>query len=350
MSSAQAGQDSAVSPAARYTWKVVNLNAPFAARDGAGLLSYKDRLWLLGGWNPPDKVYFPKNCNNEVWSSPDGATWTLVKPNTFRDGAYDPAMDWEGRHTAGYVVHDGKMWIVGGDCNQGHYQPDVWNSDDGFHWTLVNDHVPWGQRVLHHTVEFAGKIWVMGGQTMPHFAASEPRTIFYNDVWCSEDGINWRQVTDNAAWEPRGMIGGSAVFNGRMWLLGGGTYDTPAVPKRKFFNDVWNSADGVRWERHVEHCPWQPRQYHEVAAFDGRLWVMEGAGVERNPDGGGNRNDVWCSADGINWSELLHTPWPPRHAASVAVHDKSLWMIAGNNMTPDVWKLCAGETSFSTRG
>ncbi len=53
----------------------------------------------------------------------------------------------------------------------------------------------------------------------------------------------------------------------------------------------------------------------------------------------GNQNDVWYSADGENWRELPGTPWKPRHAASVFVYDDALWMVAGNNMQPDVWKL-----------
>ena len=44
-------------------------------------------------------------------------------------------------------------------------------------------------------------------------------------------------------------------------------------------------------------------------------------------------------ADGVRWTELKDTPWKPRHAASVFVHDDALWMVAGNNMEPDVWKL-----------
>jgi hypothetical protein len=104
------------------------------------------------------------------------------------------------------------------------------------------------------------------------------------------------------------------------------------MPARKFFNDVWSTADGVRWEQHVEAAPWEPRQYHEVAVFDGRMWVLEG--YYR-----GNRNDVWYSADGVNWYEVPNTPWKPRHAASVFVHDGALWMVAGNNMESDVWKL-----------
>jgi len=129
--------------AAEYQWAKVTTKAAFAARDGAGALTFKGRKWLLGGWNPSDKKYFPRVCNNEVWSSRDGKVWTLVKPNTHLDRKFDSASDWEGRHTAGYAVFKNKMWIVGGDANQGHYQNDVLNSADGKKWTLVNKAVPW---------------------------------------------------------------------------------------------------------------------------------------------------------------------------------------------------------------
>ncbi|MDP6775773.1 MAG: hypothetical protein QGI83_03305, partial [Candidatus Latescibacteria bacterium] len=82
----------------------------------------------------------------------------------------NPQGPWEGRHAAGYVVYRDRMWIVGGDCNQKHYQNDVWSSADGVHWDLVNDSVPWAPRALHYTLAFDGRIWVIGGQTMPGFA------------------------------------------------------------------------------------------------------------------------------------------------------------------------------------
>jgi hypothetical protein len=307
-----------------YKWTCVTEEAAFAARDGAGALTFNDRMWLLGGWNPGDKVNFPKICNSEVWSSADGAVWNLEVLSA----------PWEGRHTAGYVVHDGKMWIVGGDCNQGHYQPDVWNTTDGVNWSLVNGNVPWGQRALHYTVAFKDKIWIMGGQTMPAFAPAEE--LFYNDVWCSTDGATWERLLEHAPWSVRGMVGGSVVFNDRIWLLGGGTYDTPKIPTRNFYNEVWSTADGINWEQHASG-PWASRQYHDVAVFDDKMWVMEGYSL-----GVGNRNDVWYSADGTNWHEVPDTPWAPRHAASVFVYDDALWMVAGNNMTPDVWKLVRG--------
>ena len=305
-----------------YEWTCVTEHAVFAARDGAGALAYNDRMWLLGGWNPGDKVHFPHICNSEVWSSTDGATWELEAL----------ASAWEGRHTAGYAVHDGRMWIVAGDCNQGHYQNDVWCSSDGVQWELVCERVPWAQRALHHTVAFAGMLWVMGGQTMPAYAGERER--FYNDVWCSGDGMDWSCVTEHAPWPHRGMIGGSAVLGGRMWLLGGGTYDTPSTPERLFYNDVWSTADGVHWQCHIEHAPWAPRQYHDIAVFDAKLWVLEGY----NRDSG-NRCDVWFSPDGVGWQELPETPWAPRHAASIFVYDDALWVVAGNNMEPDVWRL-----------
>lgn len=316
-----------------YRWVNVTSRAAFAPRDGAGALTFQGKMWLLGGWSPRDLKFFPRICNNEVWNSADGKDWTLIRPNTFLDTTFDPTADWEGRHTAGYAVFRDKMWIIGGDVNQGHYQSDVWNSADGKTWTLVNPDrpVPWAPRALHYTVVFRDAIWVFGGQTMPGFFPSAE--VFYRDAWKTTDGETWAEVKlEEPCWSPRGMIGGAAVLNDRVWILGGGTYDTPTTPARKFFNDVWSSADGSKWTRHTAEAPWAARQYHEVAAHDGRLWVLEGYS-------GANRNDAWYSADGLNWYEVPNTPWKPRHAASVFVFDGALWMVAGNNMESDVWKL-----------
>ena len=116
--------------------------------------------------------------------------------------------------------------------------------------------------------------------------------------------------------------------------LGGGTYDTATRPDRIFYNDVWRSKDGATWEQVADVTPWTPRQYHDVAVFDHKMWVMEGYYQE-----GGNRNDVWYSENGVTWQNVPNTPWAPRHAASVFVYDDALWMVAGNNMFPDVWQL-----------
>ena len=318
-----------------YKWIPVTDHATFPPRDGAGALVYDDKMWLIGGWNPGDKITNPihSDCNNEVWNSVDGIAWSLIKPNTHLDDRFDPTTDWEARHTAGYAVHQAKMWIVGGDPLLGHYQFDVWNSGDGLTWNWVNQDapVPWGPRVLHHTVAFKDRIWVIGGQTLPQFAPAAER--FFNDVWCSTDGVEWTCVLPEAPWSPRGLIGGSAVFQDRLWLIGGGTYETDSRPYTGT-PEVWSTADGVRWECHARNAPWLPRVYHDVAVFDGKLWLLEGQRI-----GPGNGNDVWFSADGKNWEELPGTPWANRHAASVFIYHEALWMMAGCHMGRDIWKL-----------
>jgi hypothetical protein len=50
-----------------YDWISVNDSLPFHAKDGAGLLSFKNKMWLLGGWDPP--FHEPTYTHNEVWSS-----------------------------------------------------------------------------------------------------------------------------------------------------------------------------------------------------------------------------------------------------------------------------------------
>lgn len=313
----------------RYRWECVLQEAPFAARDGGGAVVLDGRMWLLGGWNPTDQAHFPNDCNSEVWGSRNGRDWQIACP----------AAPWEKRHTAGYVAHRGRMWVVGGDPIQGHYQPDVWSSADGVQWTRATERAPWGDRVLHHTVAHDGRIWVMGGQKisqrvkghLPNWTAPAEE-VFHNDVWCSEDGALWTRVIEHAPWSGRGLIGGAAVKDGFIWLLGGGHY------YEEYYPEVWRSADGASWEQVSALTPWYPRTYHDVAVFDDRLWVMEGLSKPT-----GNRNDAWYSNDGLNWYEVPETPWPARHAASVYVHAGALWMMAGNQSGAtcrnDVWRL-----------
>ena len=194
--------------------------------------------------------------------------------------------------------------------------------------------MPWRPRGLHYTLVHRDKIWIMGGQTLPPTVKVEER--FYRDIWNTSDGVHWKQIVPQEPyWSTRGMISGSTVFKNRMWMLGGGTYDTPTKPKRTFYNEVWSSVDGITWTLHVESAPWDPRQFHSVAIFDDRMWVLTG-----NYKPGFLMNDVWYSADGVNWYEVPGTPWSIRHAVSVFVHDNALWMTGGPTSRPaDVWKL-----------
>ena len=286
----------------------------FRPRDGAGLLSFQGRLWLLGGWNPDDL----NGTYNHVWSSVDGLNWSLVTEGP-----------WEGRHTAGWLVFNGRMWVIGGDNNRGHYQNDVWSSGDGVSWQLVTDSPPWANRVAPQVHAFKDRIWLLGG-VQALSGISEERA--FNDVYSSIDGATWMLETPQAPWRKRGLTLGGVVFRDCLWVIGGGRY-TP----RTYENDVWSSADGVQWKLEVAHAPWAPRQYQSATVFDGKIWVMAGS-VESATSG---TNDVWYSADGIYWVQLTDTPWPARHATSVVAHDTALWLVAGSStkLYNDVWAL-----------
>jgi concanavalin A-like lectin/glucanase superfamily protein/galactose oxidase-like protein/Kelch motif protein len=241
----------------------------------------------------------------------------------------DIVAPWERRHDAGYAVLNDKMWIVGGDNNTGHYQNDVWCSADGVNWEQVTDNVLWANRATHYVLVFNDRLWLMGGQEI--FESSTP-VVAYNDVWSSADGANWQLETPAAAWSPRGLILGNVVFRGRMWVIGGGQYDV-----RTFNNDVWSSADGINWKLILEQAPWSPRQFHSITVFDNKIWVLAGGTAENQ----GGLNDVWYSTDGEQWTQLAAAPWIARHAATAITHNNFLWLIGGSDQycDNDVWKM-----------
>ena len=354
-------------------WAQIQKSAAWGPRDGAGGIVHDGKMWLIGGWN--GARWRPATAN-DVWSSKDGITWVNEKPNTYLDPAkFDRTRDWEGRHFAGYASHAGKMWIVGGDPVSGFYQTDVWSSADGKKWARVDIHtttprtivdttvgspnfgkrVLWegwkpveesqfGLRTFHVTGVFAGKLWLMGGQRLQTFVDPDwpgaPSKSF-NDVYTSVDGATWTSVpTEGPIWEPRGIVSGVVEHRGKMWLIGGGLHDDAlgGHPDREYRNDVWSTADGRHWEKQPEAAPFTARIWHDVAVFDGMLWVINGY------DGRENCADAYYSPDGANWYDAS----PPssfvgRHAGTSWVHDGALYVGAGNAIGKtwhaDVWRL-----------
>jgi hypothetical protein len=292
----------------------------YLPRDGAGALVFQNQVWLLGGWNPGNAL----DTTNEVYVSSDGANWNFVN-----------RAPWERRHMAGWLVYNGRMWVVGGDNNTGHYQNDVWSSADGINWVQETGSVPWANRATQITTVFNGQMWYMGGEQIDSPDNGEVGGA-YHDVYSSRDGRTWTQVTPGAAWSPRGIIIGNVVYEGKMWIIGGGTYDD-----RTYLNDVWNSTDGATWNLVNQSAPWAGRQFHNIALFDNKMWVIAGSTALSE----GGSTDVWYSTDGVNWTNLPGPPWTYRHAASVFTFQNALWLANGSSAAVynDVWKLTYAE-------
>ena len=84
------------------------------------------------------------------------------------------------------------------------YYNDVWSSPDGRSWTRETEHAPWAPRAGAAAVVKDGYIYLLGGEDgficTPQTQRCPP---YYNDVWRTRNGRDWEQVTAAAAWSPR---------------------------------------------------------------------------------------------------------------------------------------------------
>ncbi len=321
---------SPVQPAepAALNWVKVTDDAGWQARDSQGELVYRDRLWIFGGWfnsyeAPP----------RDVWSSADGATWTEVTKSA----------PWIHSDLSMSITFQDRMWFMGGWYNgrlEGHSASNqVWSSTDGVDWEQATDDAGWSPRIASALVVFKDRMWILGGTENYYFGDS---SSLKNDVWSSADGQTWDLVTADAGWSPRAYHQ-AAVLNDKLYVFGGGNY----VPEYEVLNDVWVTEDGEHWEQLTAAAPWSPRIWFSSAVYRDRMWVIGGA--SKPGESWQNWGDVWYSQDGVNWTELkTETTWKERHEHSVFVFQDKLWVAGGHAqpLTSDVWSLEIPEDWF----
>jgi len=138
---------------------------------------------------------------------------------------------------------------------------------------------------------------------------------YYNDVWNSGDGVKWNRVAEHCAWAER-CNPSALAFDGKMWLIGGGIID------RQNYNDAWYSADGINWKQASDKIASQPVFGYSAIAFDGKMWLV---GANRN---GLFKSAMLVSSDGENWKEE-DAPWSPRGGVATCVYDERLFMTGG---------------------
>lgn len=298
-------------------WEGRSSHAQFAPRH-AEAVDFNGFVWVIGG--AATNGFVPGNGDtNEVWRTADGLNWTNIGPT---GPVFSPR---DGHRT---VVFNNQIWLIGGWENpsggSGTRYNDVWSTADGTSWTQ-HATPPFSPRVGHEVVAYAGRLWVIAGNTASGWV---------NDVWSSADGETWRSETSNAAFSPRGSHQ-VVVFNNAMWLVAGG--DSNGL------SDAWSSIDGVTWTPRAS--PGFPaRTWHSAAVANGRLYVSGGASSD-NYETGVRYNDVWSTADGATWRQ--DTPaagFSPRTLAPFVVRDNELWLIGGFGIAfhDDVWRSTDG--------
>jgi hypothetical protein len=300
-------------------WVQATPEAAWQPRDSCGEVAYNGHLWLMGGWF--DSYSAPPR---DVWRSSDGVQWELVTREA----------PWLHSDLPTTLVFQDRMWLMGGWYNgrlpDASASNQVWASANGAEWEQVTGAAGWSPRLGAAGVVFRGKMWLLGGvEKYYHGTDADLR----NDVWCSEDGREWRQVTAEAPWSPRAYHG-LLAFDDKLWVFGGGNY----LPEYYAQNDVWCSSDGVRWTCVTETAPWSPRMWFSAVVYRQRMWVL--GGWSNHPSR--NWNDVWHTQDGAQWERLeTESIWSPRHEHSTYVLQNRLWVAGGMvpPLTNDVWSL-----------
>lgn len=308
----------AACPVIAQTWNLETKAAQWQPRDSQGQLVFNNSMWILGGW-------FTSNAAppRDVWRSNNGKDWELVTADA----------PWKHSDFPMAVAFKKRMWMMGGWYNgrlPGHEAGnEIWSSQDGAQWKSEGK-AAWSPRLAGAIVEFKNKLWIFGGSENYYFGDEKS---LKNDVWVSKDGKSWTRVLENAPWAPRAYHQ-VAVFKGKLYLMAGGNY-TPAYQAR---NDVWVSEDGKNWKQLTEKAPWHERLWFTSAVYRDRLWIL--GGWSNSPSK--NWDDAWYTEDGVKWTQYKSgQAWKERHAQATFVFDDKLWI--GGGMTPplvnDVWSL-----------
>lgn len=143
-------------------------------------------------------------------------------------------------------------------------------------------------RIGFEMVEFQGMYWFMGGET------ADQSNAVHNDIWNSIDGVNWNKVVTQAAWSGRSHFN-LFEFNNALWIIGGENHN-PA----QLLNDVWKSNDGVTWIRVTQKGPWPTRKMPNVTVQNNKMYLIGG----HTTAAWTVYQDIWESGDGVNWKKV----------------------------------------------
>lgn len=225
--------------------------------------------------------------------------------------------DFSGRYDHTCTAFNGKLFLIGGDNRPN--KDEIWSSDDGINWSMVPTSDRFEPRKEHKVVVFNDKLWLIGGEVEDNAK---------NDIWNSEDGNTWNKVTSNAAFSERAAFS-LVSFKGKLWMHGG----TKLHEDFKF--ETWSSTDGEHWtQEQNSNFPTRRRYNHTTLVYKDEIWIIGGYS-------NGLKKDVWNSDDGVNW-ELLenNNSFDVRNEHTATVYDNKIWIIGGtttgSELTNDV--------------
>ena len=237
--------------------------------------------------------------NLGVWHSDNGIAW--ISDTSF------------GSERRGHSVTEfnGDLFLIGGADNDDNDLEEVWVSNDGVFWTLGSDLLPFGGVSFHSTVAYNGQLYLITDD----YEDDEGTQMMA--VYRSDDGFNWNLIATNVF--PIRTAAETVVFNNKIYLIGG-TNDT------NFLNDIWTTEDGITWTEVTPTGAFvDPIVFHSLNTYDNALWLIGGWSITNQYN-----NHIWYSQDGINWITYDgEIPFDGLYAHDALVYGDELWIFGG---------------------
>jgi D-alanyl-D-alanine carboxypeptidase len=256
--------------------------------------------------------------------------------------SYATSTMWAKRDSHATFVFKEKLFVLGGldasgtiengepNYDKAKYYNDVWYTADGLNWKMGLEHTAFPPIRSTSIFEIGGKLFMVGGYS------PDSQVNYNNGLWTSTDGINWKKENINLPWPKR--EGQDVVkFKNKILLIGGVNYST-----KERFNDVWSTTDGYHWTLLAKNTAWEPRWDMEISEFNNKLWLTGGMTSVAKIFG-----DEWVTEDGINWRQVYQdAPFGKRQGHGAIASNGNLILIGGirdtNDTDGEIWATTDG--------
>lgn len=148
------------------------------------------------------------------------------------------------------------------------------------------------ERYLASLFEYDGELYLLGGISTN---TGNPEEIVFSDVWNSIDGIHWERVVENSI-DPARISPGIVIKNDKILALGGQALIGTTYRIYEELNDAWESVDGITWKKVKENCEFTPRAGSAIFKFGEKYYLLGGYNLIQDP-----KVDIWSSIDGLMW-------------------------------------------------
>ncbi|RZS93439.1 hypothetical protein [Aquimarina brevivitae] len=162
---------------------------------------------------------------------------------------------------------------------------------------------------------FNDKMWVIGGRN----EADTP----LDDIWSSTNGTNW---TNEGSLSFGAIYGHKLIaFNGKLWIYGG-------IVAGVLSNAIYSSSDGVIWDIETGTTPFTQYQSSRFTVFEDRIYRI--AGYDASVEDLSEERNVYSSADGLNWTlETENHRFETKFGFLVETFNNSIYGIEPNPST-----------------